>query len=87
MLAAALVLRLVAAAALQAERPDRFFFGDSDSYWQLGLEIAHGDPYRYGSDQGWIMRVPGYPAFLSVILRPCLWIWLSLIVINHDGFA
>ncbi|MCH2570193.1 MAG: glycosyltransferase family 39 protein, partial [Planctomycetes bacterium] len=32
-------------------------------------------PYRYGSDQGWIMRMPGYPLFLTGIIAPCLAVW------------
>jgi 4-amino-4-deoxy-L-arabinose transferase-like glycosyltransferase len=42
-----------------------FFFGDSDSYWQLGHEIAAGQPYEYRSPDAKILRTPGYPLLLA----------------------
>ncbi|MCL2742793.1 MAG: glycosyltransferase family 39 protein [Planctomycetaceae bacterium] len=40
-----------------------FYFGDSDTYWQLGKAIAEGEPYKYGSN--YIHRMPGYPVLLA----------------------
>jgi hypothetical protein len=52
---------LVPANSLHASSP--FYFGDSDTYWQLGKAIAAGKPYNYGGN--YIHRMPGYPALLS----------------------
>ena len=75
LISVALVLRLIAASYLHYDKPDRFLFGDSDTYWTLAGSLAQGGPYRYGSDQGWIMRMPGYPLFLTGIIAPCLAVW------------
>lgn len=40
-----------------------FYFGDSDTYWQLGKAIAKGKPYVYDGNQ--IHRMPGYPVILA----------------------
>ncbi|MDR3199575.1 MAG: phospholipid carrier-dependent glycosyltransferase [Planctomycetaceae bacterium] len=42
---------------------ERFYFGDSDTYWKLGQNIATGKPYSYGNMA--IHRMPGYPVLLS----------------------
>lgn len=47
-----------------------FFFGDSDSYWQLGRAIADGTPYEHDPVRHWkIFRMPGYPALLAPLFR------------------
>ncbi|HUE73748.1 MAG TPA: glycosyltransferase family 39 protein [Pirellulaceae bacterium] len=71
LLLAALAVRLGAAAWWQGRLPEgaRFAFGDSESYWQLGLKLARGQPYEYG-DGGWkIFRTPGYPLLLAGLFR------------------
>lgn len=43
-----------------------FFFGDSDSYWQLGRALAAGAPYEHDELRHWkIFRMPGYPLVLA----------------------
>ncbi|MDR2440907.1 MAG: glycosyltransferase family 39 protein [Planctomycetaceae bacterium] len=42
---------------------EKFYFGDSDTYWKLGQNIATGKPYTYGNQA--IHRMPGYPVLLS----------------------
>lgn len=71
LLLAALGVRLGAAVWWQGRLPagQRFAFGDSESYWQLGLKLARGQPYEYG-DGGWkIFRTPGYPLLLAALFR------------------
>ncbi len=64
--ALALAIRLLAAAYWQAHWPVRFFFGDSQGYWDLSQAIAHGRRYMLpGGEQ--IFRTPGYPLLLSPI--------------------
>jgi 4-amino-4-deoxy-L-arabinose transferase-like glycosyltransferase len=79
-LAVALVARLAAGVWWQQRLPDgqKFAFGDSESYWQLGRAIAHGQPYEYGPDHLTIFRTPGYPALLAPLFwfadePPVLW--------------
>jgi hypothetical protein len=43
----------------------RFFFGDSDGYWELARAIASGEPYQYLSPDLRVFRTPGYPMMLS----------------------
>jgi len=45
----------------------RFFFGDSDGYWELARTIAAGDPYEYRSPELRVFRTPGYPMLLSSV--------------------
>jgi 4-amino-4-deoxy-L-arabinose transferase-like glycosyltransferase len=71
LLLAALGMRLGAAIWWQGRLPEgtRFAFGDSESYWQLGLKLSRGQPYEYG-DGGWkIFRTPGYPLLLAGLFR------------------
>ncbi|OYV93118.1 MAG: hypothetical protein B7Z73_03835 [Planctomycetia bacterium 21-64-5] len=70
MLALALTLRLVAALWWQSRLGpgQQFYFGDSDAYWVLAKQIAHGQPFQYGSPDARIFRMPGYPALLSAML-------------------
>lgn len=65
----ALVLRLAAGVWWQSRLPlgQKFGFGDSASYWELGRTIAAGEPYQYGSPDSRIFRTPGYPALLAVL--------------------
>ncbi|MDR3111224.1 MAG: glycosyltransferase family 39 protein [Planctomycetaceae bacterium] len=49
-----------------------FFFGDSDTYWQLAASLAHGQAYQYGdAGEFRIFRMPGYP----LILVPLFWLF------------
>lgn len=49
-----------------------FFFGDSDSYWQLGKAIAAGSKYEFDPIRRWtVFRMPGYPALLA----PVFWLY------------
>src|SRR6185369_6431524 len=79
-LAVALIVRLAAGVWWQQRLPagQKFAFGDSESYWQLGRAIAHGQPYEYGPDHLKIFRTPGYPALLAPLFwladePPVLW--------------
>jgi 4-amino-4-deoxy-L-arabinose transferase-like glycosyltransferase len=52
---------------LPAER--RFYFGDSESYWQLGQSIYRGQPYQYGDADARIFRTPGFPLVLGLLFQ------------------
>ena len=47
----------------------RFFFGDSGTYWQLGERIARGEDYIYQPDGARVLRTPGYPLLLAGMFR------------------
>lgn len=65
-LAVALAARLSAAVWWQARLGERrFFFGDSDGYWELARTIADGEPYVYKPAEARVFRTPGYPLVLS----------------------
>lgn len=68
LLVAAFVLRLAAGWAWQSRLDGRFGMGDSDGYWTLGLDIANGEPYEYGSERAQVFRTPGYPLLLAPIV-------------------
>ena len=63
----ALVLRLGAAVYWQericGENP--FYFGDSETYWELAQAIAEGKPYEFSEYRWQIFRTPGYPVLLA----------------------
>jgi hypothetical protein len=66
----AFLLRLAAGWAWQTHVGNRFAMGDSESYWQLGRAMAHGQPYEYeGYRQSYrVFRAPGYPLLLAPII-------------------
>ena len=66
-LVGAFVLRLGFAMAWQARMPADapFYFGDSETYWELGRTIAAGEPYQFESPERKAFRTPGYPLLLS----------------------
>lgn len=68
-LAVALVARLAFGVWWQSRLPpgQQFFFGDSDSYWQLGQVLAAGEPYQYRSADARVLRTPGYPVCLAAV--------------------
>lgn len=67
LLCAALVLRLAAGCWWQSQLAPDTLFGlpDSESYWELAGAIAHGQPYRFGENEGHVFRTPGYPLVLA----------------------
>lgn len=73
MLMVALGVRLGAAYYFEQRLPvgKSFEFGDSDSYWYLGQQIAAGQPYELRSPNARVFRMPGYP----VALAPLFWLY------------
>jgi 4-amino-4-deoxy-L-arabinose transferase-like glycosyltransferase len=69
-LGVALAARLAVGSWWQSRLPagTKFYFGDSDSYWQLGRAIAAGEAYQYRSPEAQVMRTPGYPLLLAGLL-------------------
>jgi 4-amino-4-deoxy-L-arabinose transferase-like glycosyltransferase len=70
----ALALRLGAAIWLQHDldvNKHRPFLitGDAEGYWELGREIAHGEPYQLYDPPRRVERMPGYPAFVAASIR------------------
>lgn len=63
----AFVLRVGFCVWWQARLPEgtRFFFADSESYWELGQTIAAGEPYQFRSEERKVFRTPGYPMMLA----------------------
>jgi 4-amino-4-deoxy-L-arabinose transferase-like glycosyltransferase len=68
---ASVCIRLGAGVWWESRLPadQRFYFGDSDTYWVLGQAIARGDPYQYLSPERSIFRTPGYPLLLAAMFR------------------
>lgn len=69
----AFLVRLSAAWIWQehVERSGEIFrFGDSQSYWTIASNFAHGGPYQFGSENSRIFRAPLYP----LVLAPWTWI-------------
>ena len=66
-LGCALVLRVVFVFWWQARLPEgtQFFFGDSESYWELGQTIAFGEPYQFRIPERRVFRTPGFPTVLA----------------------
>jgi len=69
----ALALRIGAAVWLQHDldvnkRRPFLIMGDAEGYWELGREIARGEPYEL-YDTRRIERMPGYPAFVAGSIR------------------
>ncbi len=76
----AFALRVTAGWWWQEHLPagQRFFFGDSESYWTLARSIAHRQPYEFGPGPGKIFRTPGYPLLLAPLFLvrddpPVMW--------------
>jgi 4-amino-4-deoxy-L-arabinose transferase-like glycosyltransferase len=69
----ALALRLGAAVwlqhALDAEQRHFLITGDAEGYWELGREIARGEPYQLYDPPRRVERMPGYPAFVAGSVR------------------
>ena len=43
--------------------------GDAEGYWELGREIARGEPYQLYDPPRRVERMPGYPAFVAGAIR------------------
>lgn len=73
LLAAALGVRVGASFWFQTRVPQgsQFYFGDSETYWTLARQLAHGEPFQYGSPDAKVFRTPGFP----VLLVPLFWIF------------
>ncbi|HVC92512.1 MAG TPA: glycosyltransferase family 39 protein [Pirellulales bacterium] len=71
LLAIAFAARVAAGVWWQSRLPQgtRFAFGDSQTYWTLGQQLAHGEPYQYGSANASVFRMPGYPLLLAALFR------------------
>lgn len=57
---------------------EKFRFGDSEGYWELGRTMARGKPYEYGPLRYKVFRTPGYPAVLAPLFLvrdepPVIW--------------
>jgi 4-amino-4-deoxy-L-arabinose transferase-like glycosyltransferase len=70
----ALALRMGAALLLQHDldvNKKRPFLitGDAEGYWELGREIAQGEPYQLYDPPRRVERMPGYPAFVAGAIR------------------
>ena len=68
----ALTARVGAVALWQQRTEGRFYFGDSETYWQLARQIATAQPYRYQADgyEAAVFRTPGYPLLLAPLFLP-----------------
>lgn len=60
-------LRAIVAVWWHVRSGGQFAFGDTDSYWVLGQQIARGQPYVYGDAH--VFRMPGYPLLLAAVFR------------------
>lgn len=67
LLVLAFLLRFGAGWVWQSRLGDKAYFGDTESYWQLGRVIARGEPYQYGDDHARVFRTPGYPLLLAPV--------------------
>jgi 4-amino-4-deoxy-L-arabinose transferase-like glycosyltransferase len=70
----AFALRIAAACWLQHDldvnkRRPFLITGDAEGYWELGREIARGEPYQLYDPPRRVERMPGYPAFVAVAIR------------------
>lgn len=62
----AAVLRLGMLPLWERRAEGGFFFGDSQTYWDLGRHIAEGKPYAFGrAGEFRTFRMPGYPVLLA----------------------
>jgi 4-amino-4-deoxy-L-arabinose transferase-like glycosyltransferase len=43
--------------------------GDAEGYWELGREIAQGEPYQLYDPPRRVERMPGYPVFVAGAIR------------------
>jgi 4-amino-4-deoxy-L-arabinose transferase-like glycosyltransferase len=73
-LSGALALRIVAAIGLQHDldvNKKRIFLisGDAEGYWELGREIARGEPFQLYDPPRRVERMPGYPLFVAGAIR------------------
>jgi 4-amino-4-deoxy-L-arabinose transferase-like glycosyltransferase len=66
----ALVLRAGAAVWWHSRAPAGagFFFADSESYWDLGNDLAAGRDYQYGPHDFRVFRMPGYPLLVAGVV-------------------
>ena len=85
----ALAVRLAGVALWHYRTEGRFFFGDSETYWQLGRAIAHGDEYVYPAEgfDARVFRTPGYPLLLAPLFLasdepPVLWARIQVAVVG-----
>ena len=73
-LLAAFVVRAATGLLLQGwldEKPNQTFLieGDANGYWELGRQLAAGEPYDVYLPPRKVLRMPGFPALLALPIR------------------
>ena len=68
----ALLLRIGVAVAVdqhvQAQGRQFLIEGDANGYWELGTRIAAGQQYSIYQPPRYVLRMPGFPLFLSLCI-------------------
>ena len=70
----ALAIRLVVAFGVQSKLDNVWkrpfvISGDAEGYWELANRIANGETYSVHTPPRYVMRMPGYPLFLSGVIQ------------------